>query len=86
MWGKVQFTAEEVTASRKVSAARIHVERTIGYVKNYRILRNKVPVEMLPYLSDVFFVCAQLTNLLPVFLREVDQHFINLTTPAGGQS
>ena len=75
MWGKTQFTAEEVAASRRISAARIHVERTIGYIENYRILRNKVAHAMLPYLSDVFFICSQLTNLQPVFLREVDENY-----------
>lgn len=81
MWGKTQFTPDEVTASRKISAARIHVERTIGYLKNYRIIRNKVPIGILPHLSDIVFVCGQLVNLQPVFLREVDEHFLRLSAP-----
>ena len=77
MWGNIQFTSEEVAASRKVSIACIHVERSIGYLKRYKILGNKVVAKMLPYLSDIAFVCAQLVNLNPVFLREVDTDFLN---------
>ena len=81
MWGNIQFTPEEVAlaASRKVSIARIHVERSIGYLKRYKILGNKVVAKMLPYLSDIAFVCAQLVNLNPVFLREVDNDFVKMT-------
>ena len=79
MWGKIQFTPEEVAASRKISIARIHVERSIGYLKRYKILGNKVVAKMLPYLSDIAFVCAQLVNLNPVFLREVDYNFVKMT-------
>ena len=79
MWGKIQFTPEEVAASRKISIARIHVERSIGYLKRYKILGNKVVAKMLPYLNDIAFVCAQLVNLNPVFLREVDNDFVKMT-------
>ena len=80
LWGKTQFTADEVQASRKISAARIHVERAIGYLKNFKILRNTVSRKLLPYLSEIVFVCAQLVNMQPVTLREVDEHFRRLST------
>ena len=35
LWGKKQFTPEEVWQSRKISVARIHVERAIKYIKDY---------------------------------------------------
>ena len=82
LWGKTQFTPEEVAASRRVSSARIHVERSIGYLKRYKILRNKVPVKLLPKLSDMAFVCAQLVNLNAVHLREVDKYFMNMRAGA----
>lgn len=80
MWGKTQFTPEEVATSRKISSARIHVERTIGYLKRYRLLRNKIPLQMLPFLSDIVFVCSELINLNPAFLREVDNNFRRMTS------
>ena len=37
LWGKKQFTPEEVRQSRKISVARIHVERAIKYIKDYHV-------------------------------------------------
>ena len=78
MWGKSQFTSEEVEANRGISSARIHVERAIGYLKNNKILNRKVPLKLAPHLSDIVFVCAQLYNLNPVPLRELDSKFAEL--------
>ena len=78
MWGKSQFTSEEVEANRGISSARIHVERAIGYLKNNKILNSKVPLKLAPHLSDIVFVCAQLYNLNPVPLPELDSKFAEL--------
>ena len=72
MWGKKQFTVEEGQESRRISIARIHVERAIKYIKDYKIVQNKVNRKLLPHLSKIFFICGQLTNLEPVKLREID--------------
>uniref|UniRef100_A0A671NGZ9 DDE Tnp4 domain-containing protein n=1 Tax=Sinocyclocheilus anshuiensis TaxID=1608454 RepID=A0A671NGZ9_9TELE len=38
--GRKQLTGLEVTHSRKMSRVRIHVERAIGKLKSFRVLRN----------------------------------------------
>ena len=78
MWGKTQFTSEEVAGNRKTASVQIHVERFIGYMKNFGILAKRVPNQLLPYLSDILFVCCHLTNLLPVIIRELDDQFKSL--------
>ena len=78
LWGKKQYTVEEVLASRKISVARIHVERAIRYIKDYKILKNRVPRHLLPHLSKIFSVCCYLTTLQPVKLREIDEMFESL--------
>ena len=45
--GKKQLTAEEVETSRQMSRVRIHVERVIGRVKDFRILRDTLPVTLI---------------------------------------
>ena len=60
---------------KKTASARIHVERFIGYMKNFGILAKRVPNQLLPYLTDILFVCCHLTNLLPVIIRELDDQF-----------
>ena len=79
LWGKRQFTVQEVEESRKISKARIHVERAIKHIKDFKILANKVPRQMLPHLSKVFYVCCQLCNLQPIKLRELDDANKNMT-------
>jgi len=45
--GKKQLTAEEVETSRQMSRVRIHVERVIGRVKDFRILRDTLPITLI---------------------------------------
>ena len=75
LWSKTQFTYVEVKTSRQISRGRIHVERSIGYLKRYKILKNRVQRKMLPYLSKIMFVLAMITNLDGVFLKELDKDF-----------
>ena len=46
MEGRQQLPAEEIEAGRKIASLRIHVERTIGRIKTYRILTSTTPLSM----------------------------------------
>lgn len=69
--GRKQLTGLEVIHSRKMSRVRIHVERAIGKLKSFRILRNTLPVSMVKRRNDnslctidkILIVCAALSNL-----------------------
>ena len=69
--GKDQLLQAEVESSRQLS--RIHVERTIGRLKNYSILSSTLPVSILKTSTDVSYAtidnilitCAALSNLHP---------------------
>ncbi len=43
MRGKEQLSLEEEFENRSIASVRIHVERAIGRVKNYRILKRSYP-------------------------------------------
>lgn len=62
-----QFTREQV---RRTAKARIHVERAINRVKNFRMLRY-IPSEMFYIASEVFQVCVALTNFQYPLVREI---------------
>lgn len=63
--GKRQLPAREAEDARKISRIRIHVERAIGRMKVYRILRDRLPVSLLRYASSIVNICAALTNMRP---------------------
>ena len=52
-----QFTEKELTTTRRIASLRIHVERTIGQIKNFGILTD-VPNSMARVANQVFYVCA----------------------------
>lgn len=63
--GKKQLPAREAEEARQISRIRIHVERAIGRLKVYRILRDRLPVSLLRYATSVVNICAALTNMRP---------------------
>jgi len=56
-----QFTPEQVVKTISVARSRIHVERAIQRVKLFQIL-NFIPQFLTPFASEIFRVCAALTN------------------------
>jgi len=46
MEGRKQLPAEEVLKGRQIASVRIHVERAIGRIKNFSILKEMLPLSM----------------------------------------
>ena len=67
---KNQFTKEEVELTRRIASARIHVERKMEQIKNFRLLQGILPLALAPITDDIFFVCAALTNLMPPLVSQ----------------
>ena len=63
--GIEQQTREAVQKTKKIANARIHVERAIGRLKWFSLLKNVLPVNLVPLIDDIIIVCAALCNLLP---------------------
>jgi hypothetical protein len=54
---KDQFTKEEVECTRRIASARIHVERKMEQIKNFRILQGTLPLALSQVADDIFFIC-----------------------------
>lgn len=54
---------DDVFKTQGIAQLRIHVERSIGRVKNFYILEGVIPITKLPLISKIFQVCCWLTNL-----------------------
>ena len=60
-----QMPANDIFVTKKIARLRVHVERAIGRVKDYRILRETLPASMWDSISDIIYVCCMLTNFGP---------------------
>ena len=68
MEGRSQLPASQVQEGCKIASLRIHVERAIGRVKNYSILKGTFPISMSRLVNQVVCVCAFLSNLRPALV------------------
>ena len=68
MEGRQQLSATDVQSGRGIASLRIHVERLIGRIKNYAILKGTLPITMIRIADQIFSVCAWLTNFQPVLI------------------
>ena len=59
-----QLSEKELITTRRIAALRIHVERAIGRIKNYKIL-NDIPNNMSGITDQIFFVCCMLCTSSP---------------------
>lgn len=58
-----QFSTDDVYRTQEIAQLRIHVERSIGRVKNFHVLEGVVPLSIVPLINKIFQVCCWLTNL-----------------------
>ena len=102
MEGRQQLPAEEVQEGRCIASVRIHVERAIGRVKTFAILKQTLPISLARLSNQIVFVCAYLTNFMPVLLSsessmpttadddveldDVDNYFEDLADSDSGSS
>lgn len=67
-----QFSAEEIQRNFDVASTRIHVERFIGRVRDWKILNNTWPLNRMDLLSSTWQMLFHTVNLvmLPIGPRE----------------
>lgn len=63
--GKQQLSQADTERSRQMSRLQIHVERIIGRMKKYRLLRTVLPITSLKTVDEAIVVIAALCNLQP---------------------
>ena len=62
---KNRFTKRNCKNTSDIAKARIHVERAIARIKDFRILQGAIPITMKDILDDIFVICCAITNLAP---------------------
>ena len=64
------MSIEQELSTRRIAKLRIHVERAIERVKNFRILQETFPQNQWRMLNDIWKCCAKLTLLQPCIIEE----------------
>ncbi|XP_064470112.1 uncharacterized protein LOC135384858 [Ornithodoros turicata] len=62
--GRAQLPRNEESETRKLANLRVHVERAIREVKNFRILHNMFPNTMASKLNKIWKICCHLNNFI----------------------
>ncbi|XP_069108752.1 uncharacterized protein [Argopecten irradians] len=60
--GKSQLSAREIAVTRKIAHVRIHVERAIGRLKNFKILSTNMSMCMVPHADSIVTICSGIVN------------------------
>ena len=67
---KSQFTQSEAVLCRKIARARVHVERSIGRLKTFMILKSVIPYHLLNLMDQIMVIIAGVTNSSPSILGD----------------
>ncbi|XP_046364948.2 uncharacterized protein LOC124141094 [Haliotis rufescens] len=73
-----QLTAVEIEQTRRIANLRIHVERHMERVKNFRILQGIIPITISKSVNKIWKICNALTTLLPPLYphdQEIDDNY-----------
>ena len=49
------MSKSNVIKTRKIASLRIHVERAIGRIKQYRILSSVIPLSIASFVDNIWF-------------------------------
>lgn len=68
--GVTQMSQWQEKETRSIARLRIHVERLIERVKNFKILQLTVPISICRLLPDIWKVCSYLTLFMPPIIDD----------------
>ena len=65
-----QMSPADVDLTKKIARHRIHVERAINRIKNFKLVRRIVPISLFANINEIWAVCCMLTLFLDTLVRE----------------
>jgi hypothetical protein len=68
--GAIQMSRKDVITTKKVANLRIHVERAIGRLKQFRVIKNCVRLADIRLLDDIFIIACAISNMSEALVRD----------------
>ena len=68
MGGQSQLQPDKVRSGCQIASLRIHIERVIGRIKGFAILKGTLPLSMSRISNQIVSVCMWLVNFQPVLI------------------
>ncbi|XP_055997032.1 uncharacterized protein LOC125678774 isoform X1 [Ostrea edulis] len=65
-----QMKASEVTETVKIAKHRVHVERAIARIKQFKILSGKISLSLFSIVDQIWLTCCVLTNFMPYLIQD----------------
>lgn len=66
---KRQFTRSEVYHGKRIARARIHVERVMGRLKEFRLLSNTLSISMIDLCDHIWTIAGAILNMQPPLVK-----------------
>ncbi|CAG2224367.1 unnamed protein product [Mytilus edulis] len=64
-----QMSSGDVALTRKIAAHRIHIERSINQIKNFKIVNRRIPGTLFYNINEIWTVCSLLTNFQDTLVK-----------------
>ena len=58
------MSKNDIKATSTIANVRIYVEQEIKRMRDFRILKNKIPINILLLIDDILIICGALTSFL----------------------
>lgn len=65
-----QFSKEDALKTKKIAAARVHVERAIQRIKLFKVLSQRMPWHLVPHADHILIIASALCNLSAPILAD----------------
>lgn len=63
--GMKQLSQKDVERTRQLARVRIHVERAIERMKNFRVLSTTMAMSLVPHADNIVTICSAICNIMP---------------------
>ena len=66
---KRQLTTSEVAVGKRITRAKIHIERVIGRLKEFRLLDHTLPLNLVDLVDEIWIIACAKTNMQPPLVK-----------------